>query len=215
MPRLTHAGSAPFCKRMLPIASRIQDSLTLTWPENSISFVRGLKEHHDLTVTWSTWTAVRTRHSTPRSLQQLTTSLPHLPFQRALLGLPWQSSDWNSPLHGAHIGSLAGELRSYTPSSVQFNSVAQSCPTLWDPMNRSTPGFAVYHQLPGSTQTHVHWVGNAIQPSHPLSSPSLPALNLSQHQGLFKRVSSLHQVAKVLEFQLQHQSFQWTPRTDL
>ena len=66
----------------------------------------------------------------------------------------------------------------------------------------------------GVTQTHLHWVSDAIQPLHPLSSPSPPALNLSQHQGLFKWVSSFHQVAKVLEFQLQHQSFQWTPRTD-
>ena len=81
-------------------------------------------------------------------------------------------------------------------------------------MNRSTPGLPVHHQLPEPTQTHVHWVGDAIQPSHPLSSPS-PAFNLLQHQGLFKWVSSLHQVAKVLEFQLQHQSFQWIPRTDL
>ena len=81
-------------------------------------------------------------------------------------------------------------------------------------MNRSTPGLPVHHQLPESTQTHVHWVGDAIQPSHPLSSPYPPAFNLSQHQGLFKWVSSLHQVAKVLEFQLQHhQSFQWTPMT--
>ena len=100
-------------------------------------------------------------------------------------------------------------------SSVQFSSVTQSCLTLCNPMNRSMPGLAVHHQLPESTQTHVHWVGDAIQPSHPLSSPSPPALNLSQHQDLFQWVSSLHQVAKVLEFQLQHQSFQWTPRTDL
>ena len=70
------------------------------------------------------------------------------------------------------------------------------------------------YQLPKFTQTHVNWVGDAIQSSHPLSSPSPPALNLSQHQGLFKWVSSSHQVAKVLEFQLQHQSFQWTPRTN-
>ena len=75
-------------------------------------------------------------------------------------------------------------------------------------MNHSTPGLSVHYQLPESTQTHVHRVSDAIQPSHPLSSPSPPALNLSQHQGLFKGVSSLHQVAKVLEFQLQHQSFQ-------
>ena len=73
-------------------------------------------------------------------------------------------------------------------------------------MNHSTPGLPFHHQLPESTQTHVHWVGDAIQPSHPLSSPSPPTFNLSQHQGLFKWVNSSHQVAKVLEFQLQHQS---------
>ena len=76
-------------------------------------------------------------------------------------------------------------------------------------MNCSMPGLPVHHQLLEFTQTHVHWVGDAIQLSHPLSSPSPPALNLSQHQGLFQWVSSAHQVAKVLEFQLQHQSFQW------
>ena len=97
----------------------------------------------------------------------------------------------------------------------QFSSVAQSCPTLCDPMNRSTPGLPVHHQLPKLTQTHAHQVGDAIQPSHPLSSPSPPAPNPSQHQSLFQWVSSSHEVAKVLEFQLQHQSFQWTPKTDL
>ena len=99
--------------------------------------------------------------------------------------------------------------------TVQFSSVAQLCLTLCDPLNRSTPGLPVHHQLPEFTQTHVHQVGDAIQPFHPLSSPSPPALNLSQHQGLFKLISSSHQVAKVLEIQLQHQSFQWTPRPDL
>ena len=98
--------------------------------------------------------------------------------------------------------------------SVQFSSVAQSHPILCDPMDCSTPGFPVHHQLLELTQTHVHQVGDAIQPSHPLSSPSLPAFNLSQHQGLFKWISSSHQVAKVLEFQLQHQSFQRIFRTD-
>ena len=83
-----------------------------------------------------------------------------------------------------------------------FSSVTQSCPILCDPMDSSTPGFPVHHQLPESTQTHVHWVGDAIQPSHPLLSPSLPAFSLAQHQGLFKSVDSSHQVAKVLEFQL-------------
>ena len=89
-------------------------------------------------------------------------------------------------------------------SSVQFSSVAQLCPTLCDPMVCSMPGLPVYHPLPEFTQTHVHWVGDAIQPSYPLSSPSPPTLNFSQHQGLFKWVSSSLQVAKVLEFQLQH-----------
>ena len=105
-------------------------------------------------------------------------------------------------------------LVGYSPS-VQFSSVAQLCPTLCNPMNCSMPSLPVYHQLPEPTQTHVHWVGDGIQPSHPLSSPSLPALNLSQQQGPFKWVSFSHQVAKVLEFQLQHQSLPWTPRNNL
>ena len=92
--------------------------------------------------------------------------------------------------------------------SVQYSSVAQSCLALCNPMNLSMPGLPVHHQPPESTQTHVHGVGDAIQPSHPLLSPSPPAPNPSQHQGHFKLVSSSHQVAKVLEFQLQHQLFQ-------
>ena len=100
--------------------------------------------------------------------------------------------------------------------SVQFSLVQSlSCVRLCDLMNCSTPGFPVHHQLPEFTQTHVHRVGDAIQPSHPLSSPSPPAPNPSQHLSLFQWVNSLHEVAKVLEFQPQHQSFQWTPRTDL
>ena len=91
-------------------------------------------------------------------------------------------------------------------NSIQFSSVIQLCTTLCNPMDCSTPGFPVYHQLPDLAQTHVHWVSDAIQWSHPLSSPSPPAFNLSQHQGLFQWVSSSHQVAKVLEFQHQHQS---------
>ena len=80
-------------------------------------------------------------------------------------------------------------------------------------MNCSTPDFPVHHQLLGFTQTHVHWVSDAIQPSHPLSSPSSPAFNLSQPQSLLKWVSSSHQMANVLELQLEHRSFQWTLRT--
>ena len=105
--------------------------------------------------------------------------------------------------------SLQSWNRYIHPNSYQsVSSVPQSCPTLCDPMDWSTPGFPVHHQLQEPSQTYVHCAGDAIQPSHPPLSPSPPAFNLSQHQGLFKWVSSLHQVAKVLEFQLQHQSFQ-------
>ena len=103
-----------------------------------------------------------------------------------------------------------------TANLVQFSSVQSlSCVWLCDPMNCSMPGLPVYHQLLEFTQTHVHWVGDAIQPSQPLSSPSPPASNRSQHQSLFQWVNSSHQVAKGLKFQLQHQPFQWTPRADL
>ena len=100
-------------------------------------------------------------------------------------------------------------------SSVQFSSVAQLCPILCSPINHSMPGLHVHHQLPEFIQTHAHRVSDAIQPSHPLSSPSPPASNPSQHQGLFQWGKSSHEVAKVLDFPLQHQSFQWTLRTDL
>ena len=103
----------------------------------------------------------------------------------------------------------------YQLARFQFSSVARLYPTLCDPMNHSMPGLPVHHQLPEFTQTHAHRVGDAIQPSHPLSSLSPPALNPSQHQGLFQWVNSSHEVAKVLEFQLQHQPFQWTPRAYL
>ena len=100
---------------------------------------------------------------------------------------------------------------SLEPSSVQLLIRVCFC----NPMDCSTPGLPVHYQLLEFTQTYGHWLGDAIQPFHPLSSPSLPAFNLSQHQGLFQWVCSSHQqVAKVLEFQLQHQSFQWIFRTD-
>ena len=114
--------------------------------------------------------------------------------------------------HWKHWGSH--QFWSQWRSRLSFSSVAQSCPTLCDLMNRSTPGLPVHHQLPEFTQTHVHWVSDAIQPSHPLSSPSPPALNLSQHEGLFQWVNSLYHMAKVLELQLQHQAFQWIFRVD-
>ena len=98
--------------------------------------------------------------------------------------------------------------------SVRFSSVAQLCLTLCDPMDCSMPDFPVHHQLPELVQIHINWVGDAIQPSRPLSSPSPLAFHLSQHQGLFQWVGSSHQVAKVLEVWLQHQSFQWVFRID-
>ena len=113
------------------------------------------------------------------------------------------------PLNGKHLQSLSKVVLIYNPSCriwkfllsriLQFSSVAQSCPTLRDPMNCSTPGLPVHHQIPEFTQTHVHRVSDAIQPSHPLSSPSLPAPNPSQHQGLFQWVNSSREVAKVLD----------------
>ena len=112
------------------------------------------------------------------------------------------------PLLTIHLPLI---LLKYTWLQYCFIVVIQSqlCLTLCDPMDCTTSGFPVLHQLPEFAQSHVHQVGDAIQPSHPLSSPSPHAFNLSQHQGLFQWVSSSHQVAKVLELQLQHQSLQW------
>ena len=121
---------------------------------------------------------------------------------------------WN--IHLFSSLSKRSTIQSKNTYSVQFSSVQSfsRVQLFATPMNRSMPGLPVHHQLPEFTQTLVHWVGDAIQPSHPLSSPSPPTFNLSQHQGLFKWVSSAHQVTKVLEFQLQHQSFQWIFRVD-
>ena len=137
----------------------------------------------------------------------------------------WEPRVLNPNLFSAFHGNLAGFQKFLSVwhtfpiyrQNLNIISSVQSlrCLTLCNPINRSTPGLPVHHPHPWSTQTYVHWVGDAIQPSHPLLSPSPLALNLSQYQGLFQRVSSSYQVAKVVEFQLQHQSFQWTLRTDL
>ena len=116
-----------------------------------------------------------------------------------------------SPLKTFSVFKRSGSTQEYKFSSVQ----SLSRPTLCDPMNHSTRGLPVHHQLPDFTQTHIHWVSDAIQPSHPLSSTSPPAPNPSQHKSLFQWANSSHQVAKVLEFQLQHKSFQWTSRPGL
>ena len=106
----------------------------------------------------------------------------------------------------AHTWEGSPKGRMFMP--VQLSSATHSCPTLCNPTDCSTPGLPVHHLFPEFAQTHAYRVGDAIQPSHPLSSPSPPTFNLSQHQGLFRRVSSSHQVAKVLEFHPQQQSFQ-------
>ena len=131
----------------------------------------------------------------------------------------WQGEFWNqTALLGllslliTNCMTLSKLHKIFELQCPQFSSITQLCLTLCDLMDWSTPGYPIHHQLLELAQTHVHQVGDDIQPSHPLSSPS-PAFNLSQDQGLFKWVSSLHQVAKVLE--LQHQSFQWIFRTDL
>jgi len=118
-----------------------------------------------------------------------------------------------------HLGSLPPLIllvliNGTTTHPIQFSSVPQSYLTLCEPMDGSVPDFPVHHQLLELAQTHVHWVGDAIQPSHSLSSPFPPTFNLSQHLSLFQWVSSLYQVAKVLEFQLQYQFFQWIFRND-
>ena len=114
----------------------------------------------------------------------------------------------NKKKERTQIINIRNQRGGITTGPIDISSVTQSCPTLCDPMNCSTLGLPVHHQLLESTQTHVHWVSGSIQPSHPLSFPSSLTLNLSQLQGLFQWVNSLHQVAKVLEFRLQHQSFQ-------
>ena len=120
---------------------------------------------------------------------------------------------WNE-MHFVKTGAVCLQFILFALScfSVQFSHsvISDSC----DPMDCSTPGLPVYHQLPEFTQTHVHWVSDAIQPFYPLSSPSPPTFNLSQHQGLFKWVSSSQWVAKILEFQFQHLSFRSVFRTD-
>ena len=114
-----------------------------------------------------------------------------------------------------HLGFHSRSVVKNQPANaeVQFSSLTQFCLTLCNPIDCRTPGLPVHHQLPEFTQTHVHQVSDAIQPSHPLLSLSPLAFNLSRHQGLFQWVSPSHQVAKVLELQLQHQSFQWSSRT--
>ena len=144
--------------------------------------------------------------STPGASSGVPVSISHL--------LPEFVCFWNHASSQELKNGACNSVKVKALVEVQFSSVAQSCLTLCDPMDCSTPGLPVHHQLPEFTQTHVHWVGDTIQPFHSLLSPSHPAFNLSQHKCLFKWVSSSHQVTEILEFQLQHQSLQWIFRTD-
>ena len=155
------------------------------------------------------------------SLGAVTSSLDHsvpltlgAPAQRMHdLELAWGRSPWILHLHS--INEIKNPSESIVcKNSLQTTKFTQYCLNLCDAMNHSTQGLPVHHQLPESIQTHVHQVGDAIQPFHPLSSPSPPPFNLFHHQGLFKWLCSLHQVAKVLEFHLQYQSFKRKFRTD-
>ena len=137
--------------------------------------------------------------------------------------IPWRRERPPTPVSGLenYIGCIAHEftknqarLSNFHTSYLIYHFSCSVVSNFLQSLDCSTPGFLVHHQLPELTQTHIHRVSDAIQPSHPLSSPSPPAFNLYWHQGLFQRVSYLHQVAKVLEFQLQHQSFQWIFRAD-
>ena len=186
---------------------------------NSLCFVVALVQHF----VWHESESEVT-HSCPTLCNPMDCSLWGSPIHGIFQGkvLAWVSTSFSrvssQPRDWTEVSCMAGRLFTiWTTKEAhhvhfvwhQFSSVAQSCLTLSDPMNCSMPGLPVHHQ------THVHWVSDAIQPSHPLSSPSPPAPNPYQHQSLFQWVNSSHEVAKVLEFQLQHQSFQWTPRTDL
>ena len=163
-----------------------------------------------LTVSWSYWGCWTSRNSFTLLWQVILGS-----YSASQTLFPFSSPSWFFNFQLIMKETVFPRQKLWL-SLLQFSSDhSLSCVQLCDPMNRSTPGLPVHHQLPEFTQTHVHRVSDAIQPSHPLSSLSPPALNLSQHQGLFKWVSSSHQVVKGLEFQLQNQSFQWTPRTDL
>ena len=159
-------------------------------------------------LTWPPWVSRLsvTVHPGVPAAPAVCSTLHPLPPQK--LGLALQNSAQTSASQESLQGPSLLLALSTAVTSLWFSQSVQSLSRVWlcDPMDHSTPGLPVHHQLPESTQTHVHRVGDAIQPSHPLLSPS-PAFSLSQHQGLFQRVSS-YQVARVLEFQLQHQSFQ-------
>ena len=164
------------------------------------------------------WTAARqaslsiTKSLSPPKSMSIVSVMPsnHLILCRPLLPSIFSSIRVFSNESALHIRWPKDRSFSF---NIRPSDVTQLCPTLCNPIDYNMSGFPVHHQLPELAQTHVHWVSDANQPSHPLSSTS-PAFILSQHQGLFQWVSSSHQVAKLLELHFQHQSFQWIFRTD-
>ena len=149
----------------------------------------------------------------PALLASANLSLTHI--KTIELGFLGCSVVKNLPANARDVGSIPDLGRTHMPrSNLVCCSVAQLCLTLCNPMDCGTPGFHALYYLLEFAQTHGHWVDDAIQPSHPLSPPSPPAFSLSPHQGLFQWVGFSHQVTKVLELQLQHQSFQWIFRVD-
>ena len=180
---------------------------TLAW-KNPVTFTSTIKLHTKNVLFIDTW-GFRIWVASPGQMPS-----PKLSFLLEFEVLLQYYDSWNTWVYPAQLNSSHVCWKIDTEIDTEISSVAQSCPSLCNPMDCSTPGLPVHHQLLEFTQTHVHWVGDAIQLFHPLLSLSPPAFNLSQHQSLFKWVSSSHQVAKVLEFLLQHQSFQWIFRTN-
>ena len=177
--------------------------ITIALPKKTLHTSHNVLGLHGLRALLATTVLISIQHS----LIWLLFSL-HWPLGYSLLSFySWsglQFPAWGFPTRGPNL---------HLPLSPTLLSSVQPLSRVWlfATMDCSTSGFPVHHQLSEFTQTHVHWVSDAIQPSFSLSSPSPPAFNLSQNRGLF---TSLHQVAKVLEFQLQHQSLQWIFRTD-
>ena len=184
----------------LPFAFYVVSSIALSWigPDSLLS--------------WRAWITSCLGHFA--AVAVLVLSLHRRAWSTASGLCPAGRSAVHIPIETVMCLTASAHTHTYThlcktPLTFGCCSIAQSCLTLWDPMNSSTSGLPVLQYLPEFAQTHVHRVGDAIQPSLPLSSPSSPALSLPQHQGFSQWVCSSHQVAKVLELQLQHQSFKW------
>ena len=185
-------------------------SSTLTWKIWWMEEPGGLCSMGSLRV-WHNWVSSLSLFYFPALEKEMATYFSVLAWRIPGTGEPSGLPSMGSHRVGHDWSNLAAACMHCTD---QFSSVAQLCPTLCDVIDCSLPGFSVHHQLLELVQTHIYWVSDAIQPSHPLLSHSPPAFNLAQHLGVFQWTSSSHHMSKVLEFLLQHQSFQWLFRTD-